>query len=71
MNVTLTEDDVARLGPHLKNYNHLNEILLLNELSIEDVQKMYLLEHKGRRRAPILRRLRGRITAKVRQQLPR
>jgi hypothetical protein len=67
--VVVTNGDSVRLGPHLTNYNRLNEILILNNLPIEDVQKMILLELKGKSRQFILRKLVGRLKSKERKQL--
>lgn len=65
----LTKLDARRLNPHIQNYNLLNEILLLNSLTIEDVQRMVVLELGGKGRQFVLKRLVGRLKTKERQEL--
>ena len=69
MKTRVTAKDRARLGPHLANYNLLNEILLLNNLSVEDVHILLELELQGKARRFVLYRLIGRIKSKERKQL--
>lgn len=61
--ITLTPDDERRLGEHLRCWNHLNEMFLLDEMSQEDVQRLIMLELRQKRRPGILERLVGRLYA--------
>lgn len=65
----LTDADRARLGPHISNYNRLNEILVLNGIPISDIQKLILLELEGAQRPFILKKLVGRLKSKERKEL--
>lgn len=65
----LSKKDRTRLEPHLVGYNRLNELLLLNGIPIEDIQKLIMLEVEGKRRPFILKKLVGRLKSKERQQL--
>jgi len=54
--VTLSHRDQDRLGPHLSNWNRLNEILLLSP-SETDLRKLVILELMGKQRKAIITRL--------------
>ena len=64
----VTFEDQTRLGPHLSNWNKLNEILLLG-VSEADLRKLAILEMMGKKRRIILRRLLGPITRHTRISL--
>lgn len=61
-------EDQQRLGPHLSNWNKLNEILLLG-VSETDLRKLAILEMMGKKRRIILRRLLGPIIRHIRISL--
>ena len=65
----ISDEDRLRLSPHISNYNRLNEILVLNGIAIEDIQKLILLELEGDQRPFILGKLVGRLKSKERNQL--
>lgn len=68
-NLKVSKGDEARLSPHLRNYNRLNEILILNGLDIKDVQRMILIELKGKSRQFILNKLVSRLKSQEREDL--
>lgn len=65
----VSKADEARLGPHLTNYNRLNEILILNNIEAVDVQRLILIELHGKSRQFILNKLVGRLKSKERDAL--
>lgn len=71
LKVTVTPDDLKRLQPHLAGWNHLNEILLLKQVSTDDIKKLLLIEVTGQRRQMILDKLAARLKSKELAQLRR
>ncbi len=64
--------DLKRLGPHLASSGRLNEILVLDEVSTEDLQRMLLIEANADRPRPryvIVRKLVARIVARERERM--
>lgn len=57
----VTEADRKRLSPHLRAWNHLNNILTLNPFTEDDFKKLILLEVEGKKRKIILEHLVGRL----------
>jgi hypothetical protein len=62
-------EDVERLSHWLDNYLRLNEGLVLNRFSTDDLKRMVVIESKGQRREPLLRRLIGRIISAERRRI--
>lgn len=54
--VAISYADQTRLGPHLSNWNRLNDIFLLG-IGEKDLRKLVILELMGKRRKPVLTRL--------------
>lgn len=54
--VSISYADQDRLGPHLSNWNRLNDIFLLG-IGEKDLRKLTILELVGKRRKPVLNRL--------------
>lgn len=65
----IDDDDRARLGHWLGNYGRLNEGLVLGNFTIEDLQRLVLLEKEGAGRKAVLRRLVGRIVSAERRRI--
>ena len=68
-NLRVSKGDESRLSPHLRNYNLLNEILILNGLDVKDVQRMILIELQGKSRQFILNKLVSRLKSQEREDL--
>ena len=64
----LDPQDWLRLVPNLVNWNHLNEILLLGQLSEDDLKKLVLIELKLKHRKDIINKLIGRIMTIQREE---
>lgn len=66
--------DVKRLEPHLASSGKLNELLVLDVVSTEDLQRMLLIERNASRPRPryiIIRKLVARILSRERERLIR
>ena len=61
--------DRTRLGPHLASWNTLNEILLHDELSDDDLKRLVLLEKEGKNRCDIQKKLVARIMSREKKIL--
>lgn len=57
----ITKADRKRLQPHLSGWKHLNEILMLGSLNLDDLDKLLTLERTGQNRPFIVKKLVGRI----------
>ena len=70
--VAVRPSDVKRLGPHLSSSGRLNEMLVFDVVTTEDLQRMLLME-AGRRkpRYVIVRKLVARILSRERERLIR
>lgn len=69
---TLRPRDAKRLEPHLASSGRLNEILVLDTISTEDLQRMLLIEANAthpRPRYVIVRKLVARIVARERDRM--
>lgn len=69
LKTTVGSDDLKRLKPHLGGWNHLNEILLLNQMSAEDIKKLILIEITNKEREQILSKLTARLKSLELKQL--
>jgi len=49
------------LSPHLANYNALCDVLAGIDFSADDLERMIALELRGKKRAPVLKRLLARL----------
>ena len=70
--VTLRPRDVKRLEPHLASSGRLNEVLVLDTITTEDLQRMLLIEANATRPRPryvIVRKLVARIVARERDRM--
>ena len=65
----VTAKDRTRLAPHLSNWGKLNEIFLLDALTVDDVNKMIVIEFEGKKRMRIMDRLIARFYAMQRAEL--
>lgn len=66
----LTKEDVARLQPHITGTNKLAEMLVLDQFTEDDLQKLIQIEvHLGQGRTTIIRKLIGRWQTKKRQRI--
>lgn len=61
LSVRVSAKDRARLAPHLSGWNHLNELLLLNEFTLAEVKMLLLIEIEGAARKSIMDRLVARV----------
>lgn len=64
----ITEADTKRLKPNMRNWNLLNELFLLGNLSSDDLKRMIVIETAGQHRQEILGKLLGRLTTVLRNQ---
>ena len=69
LRVHVTARDRARLAPHLAGWNHLQEMLLLEDFTLEEIKMLIILEVEGSRRQIILDRLLARMKKMERQEL--
>lgn len=60
LNVTVTDRDYRRLHPHLANWPHLNEMLLLGITNL-DLRKLIVIEMNDKQRPQILDKLCARL----------
>jgi hypothetical protein len=70
--LALRPRDVKRLEPHLASSGRLNEVLVLDTISTEDLQRMLLIEANADRPRPryvIVRKLVARIVARERDRM--
>lgn len=61
-NVHISNADYVRLGPALKSWSHLNELLVLGQFPLEDLKRLLILELALQRRKQVMEKLRSRIT---------
>jgi hypothetical protein len=67
--VQITDSDVHRLLPHLRNWNGLSDLMLLGTVSNDDLRRLVILELKmDKPRMFILKKLAGRLTSAYRQK---
>lgn len=69
---TVRPRDVKRLEPHLSSSGKLNELLVLDSVTTEDLQRMLLIECNAGRPRPryvIVRKLVARILSRERDRL--
>lgn len=69
---TVRPRDVKRLEPHLASSGRLNELLVLDVVTTEDLQRMLLIECNAGRPRPryvIVRKLVARIVARERDRM--
>lgn len=68
--LSLTERDSKRLAPHLISTRRLNEVLVMDSVSDEDLRRMVLIEAKRSMPRPtVVRKLLGRIHARQRKEI--
>jgi hypothetical protein len=66
----LTKRDVKRLSDHLISTRRLNEVLVMDSITTEDLRKMILVEATHRvPRMVIVRKLLGRIHSRQREEI--
>lgn len=59
---TTTESDIDRLQPHLSSTGKLNEVLMLDTVTDDDLRKMLIIEsYRDKPRRTIVRKLLGRL----------
>jgi len=63
-NIRLTPADLVRLGSNLNSWSHLNELLVLDQFSLEDLKKLLTLEVVGKQRKQVLTNLTSKIKTK-------
>ena len=69
LRVRVTSHDRARLSPHLAGWNHLQEMLLLEDFTLEEIKMLLLIEAEGACRQTIMDRLIARMKKMERQEL--
>lgn len=69
LRVHVTARDRARLAPHLAGWNHLQEVLLLEEFSLDEIKMLVLIEAEGQCRQTIMDRLLARMKKMERKEL--
>lgn len=69
LHTSVTPKDYKRLEPHLSGWVHLNEILLLGQLSTDDIRKLIVIETSTKGRRQILTKLTARLKSLELQQL--
>jgi len=73
--VTVTPRDVKRLSPHLVSTGALNEMLVLDVASTDDLQRMLIMESTGKHardghaRYSVVRKLVARILSRERTRM--
>jgi hypothetical protein len=68
--ITLTQADAKRLEPHLVSARRLNEVLVMDSVSDQDLRRMVLAEAaKPTPRVTIIKKLLGRIYARQRKEI--
>ena len=73
--VTVTPRDVKRLSPHLASTGTLNEMLVLDVASTDDLQRMLVMEstanyaRDGHARYSVVRKLVARILSRERTRM--
>ena len=73
--VSISKADIKRLAPHLSCSGNVKELLVLDTVSTEDLQRMLLLEWTGaysRERRPrydIVRKIIARIVSRERNRM--
>lgn len=67
--VTLRPGDASRLAHIIISARTLNEVLIMDTATTDDLRRMVLLEAKGRRRATIIEKLLGRINIRERRRV--
>lgn len=66
---TLTKRDIKRLEGHVLSARKLNEVLVMDSVSLNDLQRMALIEaSKPKPRQVILKKLIGRIYSRARNE---
>jgi hypothetical protein len=66
--ITINEEDRERLGQHLTGWNKLNELFVLDALSLEDLERMVIMELTGPARMNIIHKLVGRLYSRMRNE---
>ena len=70
--VELRSRDVKRLEPHLASSGKLNELLVLDSITDEDLQRLLLLEaRRPKPRYVIVRKLIARLLSRTRERMIR
>lgn len=69
LKVRVTARDRSRLAPHLAGWNHLQEMLLLEEFTLEEVKMLIFIEAEGACRPAIMDRLIARMKKMERAEL--
>lgn len=64
LGVTVTNADIKRLKPHLSGWVHLNELLVADFFTAEDIKKLLVIEINDRGRRQILDKLCARLCTK-------
>lgn len=64
----ITEKDRLRLAQHLTGWNKLNELFVLNGITVEDLRMMIVIEATGCKRKGILTKLVSRLYSTLRKQ---
>lgn len=70
--VVLRPRDAKRLAPHLTSSGKLNELLVLDTITTEDLQRLLLIEAARKKpRYVIVRKLVARILSRERERMVR
>ena len=68
--VTLSKRDERRLSTHMISTRRLNEILVMDSISTDDLKRMVIIEaQRPHPRTIIVRKLVGRIHSRERQRI--
>lgn len=68
--ITLSAADAKRLEPHLVSARRLNEVLVMDSVTDDDLRRMVLAEaKKPAPRITIIKKLLGRIYARQRKEI--
>lgn len=62
--VVVSEEDELRLAPHLSNWLELNEFFK-SDPSLDDLDKLLLMEICGKRRTHILKKIKARFNRRI------
>lgn len=69
LGVTVTNADIKRLKSHLSGWVHLNELLVADFFTTEDIKKLIVIELNDRARRQILDKLCARLSTKQLEHL--
>lgn len=65
----VTQEEYTRLLPALQSWARLNELLILDTFTLEDIKVLIILEVAYSRRLQVMDKLVGRYTSQIRQHV--